>query len=97
MVCIAQGVLSTAQGVVWLEMIVDDDAVSHGSGHVAARLADGTRQQLVEEGFDAVLTRKHSRALTKIYPQRKNSNSLKFKFVWQKAPCYQWYKWCKCD
>jgi hypothetical protein len=37
---IAQGVLSTAQGVVWSEMIVHDDAVSHGSGHVAARLAD---------------------------------------------------------
>ena len=36
----AQGVLRTAQGVICYEMIVDDDAVSHGSGHFAALLAD---------------------------------------------------------
>jgi hypothetical protein len=37
---IAQGVLRTAQDVICHEMIVDDDAVSHGSGHFATLLAD---------------------------------------------------------
>ena len=40
MVRIAQGVLRTVQGVACPEMIVDDDALSHGSGHVATLLAD---------------------------------------------------------
>ena len=39
MVSVAQGMQGAAQGIVRLEMIVDDDALGHGSEHIAAFFA----------------------------------------------------------